>query len=95
MAAQSEIETCFNYCDSEAFFSSNERKWVNNIRKLATQYPNECVILQQPETNGGFIYAKVPTSWLRVRPPRKVEMTEERRIAAAERLQKAREQRNR
>ena len=95
MAAQSEIETCFNYCDSEAFFSSDERKQINTIRKLATQHPKECVILRPPETNGGFIYAKVPASWLHVRPPRKVEMSEEQRIAATERLQKAREQRNR
>lgn len=94
MVARSKIETCFNYCDSEGFFSSNERKWINQIRKLNAQHPKECVILEQPETNGGFIYAKVPTNWLRVRPPRKVEMSEEQRIVGAERLQKARERRS-
>lgn len=94
MAARNEIETDFNYCengDDKGYFSSSEGRWVTHIRKLAEKYPDKCIILKQPEENGGFIYARLPTSWLKVSPPKKVVMTEEQRIAAAERLRKARE----
>lgn len=87
------IETCFNYCEDDgiAYMSSNERKWINKLRKYASERPSECTILEQPETNHGFIYAKVPQSWLYVRPPVKRELTEEQRLAGAERLRKLRE----
>lgn len=94
--ARKEIETCFNYCELDddsnykGFFSSNEQRWITKIRRLAEQYPDKCTILQQPEVNGGHIYAKMPTSWLKVSPPRKVEMTDEQRKAIAERLASSR-----
>lgn len=91
-AANREVETSFGYCElGKGFFSSNERRWITHIRKLSEKHPDECVILKEPETNGGHIYAKMPTSWLYVRPPVKREMTEEQRVLAAERLRKARE----
>lgn len=92
--ANSLVETSFGYCevgDDKGFFSSNERKWVNHMRKLAANYPNKCKIIEQPEDNDGYIYCKLPTSWLYVRPPVKREMTKEQRVLAAERLRKARE----
>ena len=93
MAARNEIETSFNYCEKgsdKGFFSSNEQKWIGHIKRLAEKNP-ECVILAEPNINNGFIYARMPTSWLKVSPPKKVVMTEEQRIAVAERLRKARE----
>lgn len=92
--ASSLVETSFGYCeigDDKGYFSTNERRWVNRIQRLSEEHPNECVILKTPETNHGFIYARMPTSWLKVSPPKKVVMTEEQRIAAAKRLRKARE----
>lgn len=54
------METCFNYCDKDwAFFSSDERKWINRISKLAEQYPDDVIILAQPKDNDGCIYAKL------------------------------------
>lgn len=94
MAASKQIETNFGYCEighDKGFFSSNERKWITHIKKLAKEHPNECVIIKNPEQNNGFICAKMPTSWLYVRPPKTREMTEEQRMAAAERLRQARE----
>lgn len=93
MAARNEIETSFNYCEKgsdKGFFSSNEQKWIGRIKRLAEKNP-ECVILAEPKGNHGFIYARMPTSWLKVSPPKKVVMTEEQRIAAAERLRKVME----
>lgn len=83
------METCFNYCDSKvAFISSDERKWISRIRKLAEEHPNEIAILRQPEANDGCIYASLPASWLKVQAKRKVELTEEEKAALRERLAK-------
>ena len=71
------METCFNYCSERAFFSSDERKWVNRVRKLAEENPEEVRIIAQPEENDGCIYAELPAKWLRVQPPRKLNLTEE------------------
>lgn len=86
------IETCVEYItvDSYATFCSGERKWINKILKLKAQYPNEVDIITPPEQNGGIILSHIPKSWLKVSPPRKVNMTEEQREAAAERMKNLR-----
>lgn len=84
------VETCFNYCGVSpvdiAFFSSDEQKWINRIHKLKEQHPDEVTIIRQPEVNDGCIYCKLPTSWLRIAPPRKIDMTDERRAEFAARM---------
>ena len=62
------METCFNYCSKdEAFFSSDERMWINRIRKLKEEHPDEVIILKQPEENDGCIYCKLPASTLQIK----------------------------
>lgn len=85
------METCFNYCDDkQAFFSSDERKWITRIRKLQAQNPDEVIILRQPETNDGCIYAKLPASYLKIQPKKKMVMTEERKEQLMKQLEKTR-----
>ena len=89
------METCFNYCDKEvAFFSSDERKWITRIRKLAKDFPDKVEILKQPEDNDGCIYAKLPSSALKVSVRKTRILSEEQRQAYAERLTKARNSRS-
>ena len=84
------METCINYCEPGwAYVSSDERRWINRIRNLAEEKPGECVVMNLPDENGGFIYAKVPQSWVRIRPSVKRELTEEQREALAERVKVA------
>lgn len=85
-------ETCWNYIDGDdrASFCSGERRWHTKIRKLAEQNPDEVEIIRQPEDNGGVIYARLPPSYLKISPKKKMMLTEEERIARAERLQQAR-----
>jgi len=79
------METCFNYCDKDvAFFSSDERRWINKIHKLKQLRPDEVEILREPENNDGCIYCKLPAHYLKLQPKR--EYTEEEREAMAERL---------
>lgn len=66
--------------------SSDERRWINQLRKLAAEHPDDCIILEQPETNGGFICGKFPQKWVKVRPPRQIVMDEEKRANLVENL---------
>lgn len=85
------METCIEYCEHGwAWMSTDERRWINKLRKLAHDRPDECVILKQPEDNGGFIYAKFPQKWVRVNPPKVVNLTDEQKAARAEALLAAR-----
>jgi imidazolonepropionase-like amidohydrolase len=74
--------------DDHAVISTDEKKWVNKLYKLAEEYPNEVEI--RSEYKDGFVTAHVPKEWVRVRPPAKREMTDEQKQAAAERLTQAR-----
>lgn len=89
------METCCEYTDKTLFVSSDHQKWINKIRKLADQYPDDVEIKNRPEENDGCICATMPSDWLRISPPRKVEMSEEQKAELAERLRLAREKQNR
>jgi hypothetical protein len=70
------METCFNYTDREhGFFSSDERKFINKVRKLKEKYPEQVRIIAEPEDNDGCIYCELPSAWLKI-VPKKV-LTEE------------------
>lgn len=81
------METCFNYCDKDhGFFSSDELKWINKIHKLKEAHPDKVRIIREPEDNDGCIYCELPASWLKVQPKRTIEMTDEQRQEASERM---------
>lgn len=85
-------ETCVEYLDIDphATFCSAERKWVNKILKLKESYPDEVDIREYPESNDGIIVAHIPKKWLKISPPRQVNMTDEQKAALAERMAAAR-----
>ena len=78
------METCINYTDELAYVSSDERRWIFRIRKLAQERPGEVQILANPEDNDGCIYATVPARWIQARPPVKMNLTEEERQKRSE-----------
>lgn len=81
------METCINYCTTDcAYVSSDERRWINRIRKLKEQHPEEVRIIREPENNDGCIYASVPVKWVRVNPPKKMNLTDEQRENVAKRF---------
>ena len=88
-------ETCIEWTnDTEtATISSNEIKWINKINKYAIQYPNDIQILYMPDNNYGTIFAHVSKNFIKLSPPRAVNYTEEQKVAAAERMAKARQNR--
>lgn len=80
---------CTNGSDV-ATITSNEQKWINKINKLAAQRPDDVEIVYIPEDNYGYILVHVPKTWMKLSPPRAVNYTEEQKVAAAERMRKAR-----
>lgn len=84
-------ETVFEHLDGNKTWtvSTDERTWKNRLFKLAEQHPDEveCVAVNR---NGSVMF-HIPASWVKVKPPRKVEMTEERRQELADRMRRMRE----
>lgn len=77
--------------DDYATVSSSELRQINKIRKLHESNQEEVKIVIAPEDNYGVIVAKMPKSYIKISPPRKVNYTEEQRAAMAERMKTARE----
>lgn len=74
------MDTCFNYSGSgHMYMSSDERRWIDLVHQLALDYPDECIIVKEPEHNHGYIYCKFPQKWLRVKPPKRLTITDEER----------------
>ena len=83
------METALNYLDDKVMFvSTDEQKMKTRLSKLASQYPQECVITVRPEDNDGCMNAKLPAGWLKIYPPPKREYTEEQKEALRKRAQK-------
>ena len=85
------METCFNATDREkGFISSDERRHITKIRKLQEANPDKVRIIKQPEENDGCIYAEVPAEWFSIRPPKKMNLTDEQRQEISDRLRRIR-----
>ena len=67
---------------------SDDFATIRHIKKLQSEYPNDVVVVAEDESS---IVVHVPVNWFREpKPKAKREMTEEQRLAAAERLAKGR-----
>lgn len=85
------FETAVEWTDTEwAYFSSDERRWINKIRRLKEKHPDEIEILREPETNDGCIYCKIKPNWVKISPPKKCTLTPEQRAKQAQILLQSR-----
>ena len=88
------VETSIERIQGEKTCSiyTGERKFVNELRALKRKYPTEVELIDYGD---GFVGAHVPYDWFKfIKPPTTRTMTLEQRQAAADRLKKAREARN-
>lgn len=83
-------ETCVGYIDVDkhATFCSAEKKWINKINKLKERYPDDVEIIATPDDNDGIILVHIPKSWLKINPPKKMNLTDEQKAERAERMRK-------
>lgn len=88
-------ETCYEH-DADFDYgcvTTNEGVWIRKIIKLSEEYPDQVLIKQLPEDNHDYLMAQVPTSWFVIRPPKKMNLSEEQKGALRERMAAAREKR--
>lgn len=85
------METSISYCGGgRMYFSSDERRWITRIRKLAAENPQDVRIIQQPEHNNGCIYAELSVDYLKIAPKRRVEFSDEQLAIMRERMKSIR-----
>lgn len=91
------METACGYLseDHVLWVSSDDPKWKGRLQKLAKEHPDEVKIICKPEDNDGCIYLKCPSNWLKISPPKKmnVSITDEQRAEMGKRMEKARQAR--
>ena len=86
-------ETVFEHDRGNDYWgiSTGEQKWRNKLKKLAEQYPDEvkCIV----QNDDGSVFYHVPESFVVVRKPKQMNLTEEQIAERAARLKAAREAR--
>lgn len=91
-----ENENAIEWLDSrdKATVTLHGGRLKNRVLRLAEEYPDDVEIRREPDENGGFLVAKIPVKWVKITPPRRLELTDEQKEALAERLSVARASRN-
>lgn len=81
--SKEEIETIvsYNQATNVADVYSSDKRYIAHMKALKEKYPEKVILLHEDECGASF---SVPKKWVKVRPPRVV--SEEQRMAAAERL---------
>lgn len=75
--------------DSYCTVYTGEKKFVNKLKKMAEEYPEDVNIISEDCLG---IVAHVPYDWFKfISPKRKHNLTDEQRQAASERMRRARE----
>lgn len=85
------METCYDCTDREVgYFSSDEKRFINKVRKLKEKYPEQVKIIAEPENNDGCIYCTLPVEWFTIRVPVKRVLTDEQREELSTRMKNLR-----
>ena len=88
-------ETCYEQDADNAYgyITTNETVWIRKILRLAEENPDQVVIENHPEENYGYLVAHVPQVWFVIRPPKKMNLSEEQKEALRDRMAEARKKR--
>ena len=85
------METACGYLDDKVMWvSTDERRMITHLLKLAEKHPDEVKIVARPEENDGCLYLKCPASYLKINPPVRQNLSDEQRVARSERLKSMR-----
>lgn len=76
-----ENENAIEWLDSrdKATVTLHGGRLKNRVMRLAEEYPDDVEIRREPDGNGGFLVAKIPAKWVKISPPRRLELTDERK----------------
>lgn len=81
------METSIDYIDfDKAVVSTDEAKWHRRLREYKEKYPDLVHIKNEPENNDGNMVAEVPVKWVKIKPPKVCNLTDEERISRVEKM---------
>lgn len=82
------METIFEHVKGQDHFTvyAGERWSINMIRKLADDRPDE-VDIRTVNADGSMV-VHLPLSWMRIRPKRNLQLSDERRAELSERMKR-------
>lgn len=80
------METSVTYTSDRAFLSTDERWLITRIGRLAEKHPDSVNIIRQPQENDCRLYCEIPSKWVKITPPKTIELTDEQRAERAERM---------
>lgn len=66
-----------------ALVTFSQGRYISRVKALAEQFPEDVQILKLPEDNHGYLLARLPVRYIKIRPP--MQMSQEQRDALAER----------
>lgn len=73
--------------ESRASVTFTQGKYISKIKKLAEKFPDECQIISEKD---GVLLAHIPTKWIKINNPKKMELTDEQREIIKKRLERSR-----
>ena len=83
------METVIEYTDKDkVWISTDEQSLKNSLLKIADTN-SDIKVLRYPQDNDGCLYATVPHSWIKVKPPKT--LSDESQKKLAEHIKKARD----
>lgn len=86
-------ENCIEFLTNmrKISFTFTARKWINKVKKLKEEHPDEIDYVENPD---GSIFGHAPIKYFKLSAPRKVELSEEQKVERAARMRSMRENRN-
>lgn len=86
-------ETSIDHVSGEdyAILFTSERKWINYVYKLKESHPDEVDI--RHVNDDGSLIVHIPASWMKIKPKKKVVLTDEQIEASKARLERGRQKR--
>jgi len=66
----SETSCEYIHGDDHALFFSSEDKWINRIKRLTKEYPDDCKIREI--NKDGSLLAYIPIKWFKIAPPKRI-----------------------
>ena len=89
-------ETCINYvdCDDMVSVSTYQKKYINKLKALVEDHPDEVKVVA--ENDDGTVCVHLPLKYVHISfgEHKRREMSEDQKVAAAERLKKFRATQN-
>jgi len=78
-------ESCIDHYggNEQCGVSTGERALKNRLSKLLEEYPDKVTMVA--ENPDGSVYYRVPWSWIKIKPPRSSNLTDQQRDAMRER----------